>query len=148
LGQSEQRQTGLRVAPDQLGEYLDRSYAFFGHCQGALLAHAIVTRIEEIVFRDRARRDEARDLALVVHARAILRRRIAIDVRLVRIAMTGRACRLPTCTSSTRTTASTWWRSAAARHRRRKGERLQRSSGRAWMGTPPENTQRGRGREP
>ena len=30
-----------------LGEYLDRPYAFFGHCQGALLAHAVLSRIEE-----------------------------------------------------------------------------------------------------
>jgi surfactin synthase thioesterase subunit len=38
-------------APEWLGEYLDRPYALFGHCQGALLAHAALRRIEEFDVR-------------------------------------------------------------------------------------------------
>jgi surfactin synthase thioesterase subunit len=33
---------------DALSEYLDRPYALFGHCMGALLAHKLATRLEDL----------------------------------------------------------------------------------------------------
>lgn len=36
-----------RAAADGLSEYLDRPYALFGHCMGALLAHALTVRLAE-----------------------------------------------------------------------------------------------------
>lgn len=42
-------------AADGLAEHLDRPYAIFGHCTGALLAHALAVRLEERDVRPPAR---------------------------------------------------------------------------------------------
>jgi surfactin synthase thioesterase subunit len=39
----------LRARPtDGLAPYLDRPYALFGHCMGALLAHQLAVRLREL----------------------------------------------------------------------------------------------------
>jgi surfactin synthase thioesterase subunit len=47
--------TFARAAAEGLAPYLDRPYAVFGHCMGALLAHKLVRRLQDLPVRPAGR---------------------------------------------------------------------------------------------